>query len=199
MILKKEDLKPWQKQQWCIPEINAEYVWRMEEVLELYADPFDETKPVVCFDESPFQLISESRPSIPMKPGYPQRVDYEYGRQGTANMFLFLQPLGGWRHVKITPQRTKSDFACCMLDLVTVHFPRAEKIRVVLDNLNTHSPATLYEILPPQDARNIVRKIDFHYTPKHASWLNMAEIEFASLHKQCLESRYIWKHGIAPA
>lgn len=112
MILKKENLKPWQKQQWCIPAIDAEYVWRMEEVLELYADPLDETRPVICFDESPFQLIAESRPSIPMKPGQPQRIDYEYERRGTANMFLLLQPLGGWRHVKITPQRTKTDFAC---------------------------------------------------------------------------------------
>ncbi len=191
MILKKEDLKPWQKQQWCIPKIDANYVWRMEEVLELYADPFDETRPVVCFDESPFQLIGETRPSIPMEPGKPRRVDYEYERRGTANMFLFLQPLGGWRHIKITPRKTKADFACCMLDLATVHFPKAEKIRVVLDNLNTHSPSALYEILPPHEARKIVRRLDFQYTPKHASWLNMAEIEFSALHKQCLDGRYI--------
>lgn len=191
MILKKEDLKPWQKQQWCIPKIDADYVWRMEEVLELYADPLDKERPVVCFDESPFQLIGETHLSIPMKSGQPRRVDYEYERRGSANMFLFLQPLGGWRHVKITPQRTKTDFACCMLDLTTVHFPKAEKIRVVLDNLNTHSPSTLYEILPPREARSIVRRLDFHYTPKHASWMNMAEIEFSALHKQCLDGRYI--------
>lgn len=191
MILKEEDLKPWQKQEWCIPKINAEYVWRMEEVLELYTDPLDPMRPVICFDESPHQLIKESRPEISMKPGQPRRVDYEYERQGSANMFLFLQPLGGWRHIKITERRTKTDFACCMLDLATIHFPRATKIRVVLDNLNTHSPSTLYEILKPQDARDVVRRLEFYYTPKHASWLNMAEIEFSVLNKQCLNGRYI--------
>lgn len=191
MILNEEDLKPWQKQQWCIPETDADYIWRMEEILELYADPFDAMRPVICFDESPHQLIKESRLPIPMQPGQPLRVDYEYERQGTANMFLFLQPLAGWRHVKVTKQRKRNDFACCMLDLATVHFPNAEKIRIVLDNLNTHSPSTLYEIVSPKDARDIVRRLEFYYTPKHASWLNMAEIEFSALQKQCLGDRYI--------
>lgn len=190
LMLNKNDLKPWQKQEWCIPKIDAEYVWRMEDVLELYADPFDMMKPVVCFDETPCQLIEESRSSIPMKPGQPLRRDHEYRRRGTVNLFLFLEPLAGWRHVKVTEHRTRNDFACCMLDLATVHFPNADKIHVVLDNLNTHSPATLYEILPPQEARDIVRRLEFHYTPKHASWLNMAEIEFSTLRKQCLD-RYI--------
>lgn len=191
LMLKKNELKPWQKQEWCIPKIDAEYVWRMEEVLELYADPFDVSQPVVCFDETPHQLIEEARSSIPMKSGQPLREDYEYKRKGNVNIFLFLQPLAGWRHIKITERRTRSDFACCMLDLATVHFPNADKIRVVLDNLNTHSPSTLYEILSPREARDIVRRLDFYYTPKHASWLNMAEIEFSVLNKQCIGDRYI--------
>lgn len=190
LILKKNDLKPWQKQEWCIPKIDAEYIWRMEEILELYGDPLDAKKPVVCFDETPCQLIAESRPQIPMKPGQRRRVDSEYERRGTANLFMFVQPLAGWRHVKVTQRRTKNDFASCMIDLTTTHFPEAEKIRVVLDNLNTHSPATLYECLPPQEARSIVRRLDFQYTPKHASWLNMAEIEISVLSKQCL-NRYL--------
>ncbi|MGA8164217.1 MAG: IS630 family transposase [Waddliaceae bacterium] len=188
-------LKPWQKQEWCIPKIDAEYVWRMEDVLELYGDPFDESQPVICFDETPYQLIGETRPSIPMKLGQPLRQDYEYERHETTNIFLFVQPLVGWRHAKVTTQRTRSDFACCMLDLATVHFPNAAKIHVVLDNLNTHSPSTLYEILSPREAREIVRRLEFHYTPKHASWLNIAEIEFSVLHKQCLD-RYISSIGM---
>lgn len=191
LILKKNELKPWQKQEWCIPRINAEYVWRMEEILELYADPLDEKKPVVCFDETPQQLIAESRPSIPMLPGQPLRVDYEYKRMGTVNLFMFVQPRGGWRHVKITTRRTKLDFALCLKELVLDYFPNADRIRLVLDNLNTHSPATVYEILPPSEARKIVHKIDFQYTPKHASWLNMAEIEISVLNRQCLYNRYI--------
>jgi len=196
IMLKKNELKPWQKQEWCIPKIDAEYVWRMEDVLELYADPLDVEQPVICFDETPCQLIEESRPCVPMKPGQPIRQDYEYKRRGTVNMFLFVQPLAGWRHIKITNQRTRNDFACCMLDLATVHFPNARKIHVVLDNLNTHSPSTLYEILTPREARQIVRRLEFHYTPKHASWLNMAEIEFSVLRKQCLDNRYIPSIGL---
>ena len=163
----------------------------MEEILELYGDPLDAKNPVVCFDETPCQLIAESRPQIPIKPGQRLRVDYEYERKGTANLFMFVQPLDGWRHVKVTQRRTKNDFAACMIDLATIHFPDAEKIRVVLDNLNTHSPATLYEYLPPHEARCIVKRLDFQYTPKHASWLNMAEIEISVLTKQCLKDRYL--------
>src|ERR1700722_1437696 len=196
IMLKKNELKPWQKQEWCIPKIDAEYVWRMEDVLELYADPLDVEQPVICFDETPCQLIEESRPCVPMKPGQPIRQDYEYKRRGTVNMFLFVQPLAGWRHIKITNQRTRNDFFCCMLDLATVHFPNARKIHVVLDNLNTPSPSTLYEILTPREARQIVRRLEFHYTPKHASWLNMAEIEFSVLRKQCLDNRYIPSIGL---
>jgi transposase len=191
LILKKNDLKPWRKQEWCIPKIDAAYVWRMEEILELYGDPLDMSRPVVCFDETPYQLIAESRPSIAMKPGQSIKRDYEYVRKGTANLFMFIQPLDGWRHVKVTEHRTKNDFAECMIDLATIHFPKAEKIRVVMDNLNTHSPATLYEYLPAFEARNIVKRLDFQYTPKHASWLNMAEIEISVLNKECLNNRYL--------
>lgn len=191
IMLKKNDLKPWQQQQWCIPKIDADYVWRIEDVLELYADLFNVCEPVICFDETPYQLIEETRSFIPMKPGRLLRQDYEYKRKGTANIFLFYQHLAGWRHVKVTERRTRSEFACCMLDLATVHFPNADKIHVVLDNLNTHLPSTLYEILSPYEAREIVRKLEFHYTPKHASWLNMAEIEFSVLLKQCFDNRCI--------
>jgi hypothetical protein len=191
LILKKNDLKPWKKQEWCIPKIDAAYVWRMEEILELYGDPLDMSRPVICFDETPYQLIAESRPSIAMKTGQLVKRDYEYVRKGTANLFMFVQPLDGWRHVKVTEHRTKNDFAECMIDLATIHFPKAEKIRIVVDNLNTHSPATLYEYLPAFEARDIVKRLDFQYTPKHASWLNMAEIEISVLNKECLNNRYL--------
>lgn len=178
------------RQKWCIPTIiGAEFVWRMEDILDLYAEPYDPHYPVVCFDEVPYQLISEKQKSLPLQPGKPQRYDYEYCREGTCNLFLFLQPLAGWRHIKITSQRTKQDFAYCMQDLVDVHLPAAEKIRVVLDNLNIHTPAALYETFAPEQARRLVRKLEFHYTPKHSSWLNMAEVEISVLYQQCLDRR----------
>jgi hypothetical protein len=161
----------------------------MEDVLDLYAEDFDPLRPVVCFDELPYQLVAETRLPLPMQPGKPIRYDYEYRRNGTCNLFMFFQPLAGWRHVEVTEQRTKQDFAHQMKDLVDVHFPEVEVIRVVLDNLNTHSPAALYEVFEPQEARRIVRKLEFHYTPKHGSWLNMAEIEISVLDRQCLDRR----------
>jgi len=161
----------------------------MEDVLELYAEPEDPRRPRVCFDECPYQLISEVQQPLPLKPGRAQRYDYEYKREGTCNLFLFLRPHRGWRHVEVTERRTKQDFAQCMKDLVDVHFPEAEVIRVVLDNLNTHTPAALYQAFEPTEARRIVRKLEFHYTPKHGSWLNMAEIELAVLSSQCLDRR----------
>lgn len=161
----------------------------MEDLLDLYAEDFDPLRPVVCFDELPYQLVAETRLPLPMQPGKPMRYDYEYRRNGTCNLFMFFQPLAGWRHVEVTEQRTKRDFAYQMRDLVDVHFPQAEVIRVVLDNLNTHSPAALYEVFEPQEARRIVRKLEFHYTPKHGSWLNMAEIEISVLDRQCLDRR----------
>jgi hypothetical protein len=161
----------------------------MEDVLEVYALPDDPTQPVVCFDECSKQLVSETRTPIPAEPGQPLRYDYEYQRQGVANMFMVFAPLQNWRHVDVTERRTKADFAYCMRDLVDVHFPDATCIRVVLDNLNTHTPASLYTVFPPEEARRIVAKLDFHYTPKHGSWLNMAEIELSVLAGQCLDRR----------
>jgi len=161
----------------------------MEDLLDLYAEDFDPLRPVVCFDELPYQLVAETCLPLPMQPGKPLRYDYEYRRNGTCNLFMFFQPLAGWRHVEVTEQRTKRDFAYRMKDLVDAHFPQAEVIRVVMDNLNTHSPAALYEVFEPQEARRIVRKLEFHYTPKHGSWLNMAEIEISVLDRQCLDRR----------
>jgi hypothetical protein len=161
----------------------------MEDVLDLYAEPSDPQYPVVCFDESPYQLVSEVRQPLPVHPGQPARYDYEYRREGACNLFMFFEPLQGWRHVKVTDRRTAQDFAYCMQDLVDVHFPQATVISVVLDNLNTHTPAALYATFPPAEACRILRKLDFHYTPKHGSWLNMAEIEFAVVSTQCLDRR----------
>ena len=161
----------------------------MEDVLDVYAEPYDSTRPQICFDERPVQLLGETYAPIPMKKGHVHRYDYQYEREGTANLFMMVQPLSGWRMVKTTKRRTKLDFAACMKDLVDVHFPEAEVIRVVLDNLNTHNPSSLYEAFAPQEARRILRKLDFHYTPKHGSWLNMAEIEISVLSRQCLQQR----------
>lgn len=161
----------------------------MEDVLDLYAEPEDAKRPRVCFDECPYQLISETRQPLPGKPGRPQRYDYEYKREGTCNLFMLVQPHVGWRHVKVTKRRTKADFAQCMKDLVDLHFPDADLIRVILDNLNTHTPAALYQAFEPAEARRIIRKLEFHHTPKHGSWLNMAEIEFSVLTGQCLDRR----------
>ena len=161
----------------------------MEEVLDLYAEPEDPRYPQVCFDESPVQLTSETRHPLPARPGHPACYDSEYKREGTANLFLFVQPLRGWRHVNVTHRRTKQDFAQQMRLLVDDYFPTAERIRLVLDNLNTHTPAALYGVLPPREARRITRKLELHYTPKHGSWLNMAECELAVLAGQCLDRR----------
>lgn len=161
----------------------------MEDVLDLYAEPFDPARPVVGFDETSKQLVAETRLPLPRGPGIPERVDYEYERRGTANLFLLCQPLGGWRHVEVTDHRTKHDFAEQMRALADRHFPDAELIRVVLDNLNTHTPAALYEAFEPAEARRILRKLEFHYTPIHGSWLNMAELEFSMLSRQCLGRR----------
>jgi DDE superfamily endonuclease len=161
----------------------------MEDVLDLYAEPYDPQYPVVCFDESPYQLVSEVRQPVLAAPGHPVRYDYEYRREGICNLFMFVQPLRGWRHVKVTDRRTAQDFAHCMQELVDSHFPQATLISVVLDNLNTHTPAALYETFAPAEARRLLQKLDFRYTPKHGSWLNRAEMEFAVLSTQCLNRR----------
>jgi transposase len=182
-------LKPWLEKMWCIPEVNAEFVARMEDLLALYAEPPDERRPVVCFDETPRQLIGEERIPIRAEPGKRARADYEYVRNGTANVFMFADVNRPWRHAKVTDQRTSIDFAECMRDLVDEHYPEAERIRVVLDNLSTHSPAALYERFAPAEARRILSRIEFHFTPKHASWLNMVEIEIGVMVGQCLSRR----------
>lgn len=161
----------------------------MEDVLEVYALPFDPAYPQVCFDERPVQLLGEVYAPLPAEPGQVRRYDYEYQRNGTANLFVMCQPLAGWREVKVTETRQKVDFAHCMKDLVDVHFREAERIRVVLDNLNTHTAGALYEAFQPDEARRILRKLEFHYTPKHGSWLNMAEIEISILSRQVLKQR----------
>jgi hypothetical protein len=161
----------------------------MEEVLELYAEPYDAKRPKVNFDETSKQLINETRQPLPAQPGRVQRFDYEYEREGTRNLFLFTEPQAGWRHVNVTNQRTMIDFAHQMKWLVDEAYPQAAVIRVVMDNLNTHKAASLYEAFAPEEARRIVKKLEFHYTPKHGSWLNMAEIELSVLQRQCLNRR----------
>lgn len=161
----------------------------MEDLLEWSAEPYDAFYPVVCFDESPYQLVSETRQPLPLAPGRPARYDDEYRREGTCHVFMCFQPLAGWRHVEVTARRTAQDFAHRMQALVEEYFPQAELISVVLDNLNTHTSAALYETFPPAEARRLVRKLDFRDTPKHASWLNMAEREFAVVDGQCLDRR----------
>ena len=156
--------------------MSADFVAHMEDVLDLYAEPYDPQRPVVCFDESSTQLLSDARPPLPVKPGRPKRQDYEYRREGTRNLFLACDPLAGWRHVDITERRTKEDFAQQMRWLVDEAYPDVPVIRLVLDNLNTHRVASLYETFPPEEARCIAKRLEFHYTPKHGSWLNMAEI-----------------------
>jgi hypothetical protein len=174
-------LKPWQTQAWCIPTPSGEFVAAMEHLLDLYEQPYDPKRPKVCFDESSKQLIEETRAPLPARPGQVQRVDYEYQRNGTRNLFLFFEPLAGWRHVAVTEQRTSRDFADQMRWLAEVVYPQAEHIDVILDNLNTHKPAALYETFPPEEANRLLRRLVFHYTPRHGSWLNMAEIEFSIL------------------
>ena len=169
--LAENDLKPWRKDMWCIPQVDAEYVARMEDVLDLYAEPPDPKRPVVCFDESPIQLIGEVRSPIPAKPGQLERCDCEYRRNGTANLFVFLDVHRPWRKVKVTTSRAAVDFAVCMRELAEVHLPAAERIRVVLDNLSTHSAGALYQTFPPDEARRVLRRLEFHYVPKHARWL----------------------------
>ncbi len=161
----------------------------MEDILDLYAEPYDPRRPVVCFDERPYQLRRNKQAPLPMEPGRPWREDYGYKRQGNCNLFLTFQPLTGWRHVEVTERRTSEDFAQQMKWLEDEAFPEAEVIRVVLDNLNTHTPAALYQTFPPEEARRLTRKLDFHYTPKHGSWLNMAEIAYSVLTRQCLNRR----------
>ncbi len=187
--LAENGLKPWRKDMWCIPQVDGEYVARMEDVLDLYAEAPDPKRPVVCFDESPVQLIGEVRQPIPAAPGQLERYDYEYRRNGTVNLFVILDVHRPWRKIKLTERRAAEDYAQCMRELVDIQYPDAEYIRVVQDNLSTHSAGALYQAFPPAEARRILRRLEFHYTPKHASWLNMVEIEIGVLRGQCLDRR----------
>jgi hypothetical protein len=161
----------------------------MEEVLDVYTQPHDPQMPLVCLDETSKQLVSETRTPLPMKPGRPERADYEYERNGVANLFMLFAPLEGFRHVEVTDRRTAIDYAHILKDLSDVHFPHARKIVLVQDNLNTHAKASLYEAFAPAEARRLAERFEWHYTPKHGSWLNMAESELGVLASQCLDRR----------
>jgi len=187
--LDDNDLKPWQQKMWCIANIDGEYIARMEDLLDLYAEPHDPKRPVVCFDESPIQLIGEVRVPIVPKPGKRYRYDSEYKRNGTANLFVMVDANRSWRKVKVTERRANEDFAICMRDLVDLDYPDADKVRVVMDNLSTHTASAVYQTFPAAEARRILRHLEFRYTPKHASWLNMAEIEIGVMRRQCLDRR----------
>ena len=186
----KNDLKPWLQKQWVIPpQANAEFVCAMEDVLEVYKRPHDPERPVVCLDETSKQLIGETRTPIPAAPGRPERIDYEYERHGTANLFMLFEPLAGWRHVEVTDRRTAVDFATVLRDLSDRYYPQAQKVVLVMDNLNTHKLASLYEAFAPEEARRLAERFEIHYTPKHGSWLDMAETELSVLARQCLKRR----------
>lgn len=181
-------MKPWQVESWCIAKVGADFVWRMEEVLDTYAEPYDSEYPVVCFDEKSYQLLDHITEPLPPAPGIPARVDYEYKRCGTANLFIAFEPLTGQRKVTVTERRGNQDFAAQMQAL-HLRYPHAKKIRLVLDQLSTHTPSALYEYLPPDEANLLKRRFEWIYTPKHASWLNMAEMEWSVLERQCLGQR----------
>ncbi|HII80978.1 MAG TPA: IS630 family transposase [Methanosarcina sp.] len=188
-ILKKNEIKPWQRKEWVIPpEQNSSFVANMEMVLDVYKRPFDPRNPVICMDESPKQLIAETRIPVPCSPGKPARYDYEYKRCGMCNIFLACEPLTGKRMVKITERKTKRDWAYFLEEIAT-HQENADTITLIMDNLNTHIPGSLYEVFPPAKAKTLWDRFEFVYTPKHGSWLNMAEIELNVLTGQCLKRR----------
>ena len=175
---------------WCLPaEANGEFVYHMEDVLEVYQRPYDPQQPVVCMDETSKQLVGEVAQPLALQPGRPACYDYEYTREGVSNLFMFFEPLAGRRFVTATERRTKIDWADAVRDLVDPHYPQAERITLVMDNLNTHSLGSLYEAFAPAEAQRIARRLDIHHTPKHGSWLNMAEIELGILSRQCLDRR----------
>lgn len=183
-------MKPWRKQMWCIPpEQDAEFVCAMENVLEVYHRPYDPKRPVVCMDETSKQLVKETRVPQPAAPGRVTRFDYEYERNGTANVFMLVEPLRGWRKANITDRRTRVDWAEQIKELVDVHYSRASKVTLVMDNLNTHHVSSLYEAFAPAEARRLIDKLEVVYTPKHGSWLNIAEIELGVLNRQCTGAR----------
>jgi hypothetical protein len=171
----------------------------MEDILDVYHRPYDPLRPLVCLDEASKQLLSDIREPLPPEPGWPKRVDSEYRRNATANLFMLFEPLGGHRRVKVTDRRTKRDFAQVIRELVDMHYPHVEKIVLVMDQLNTHTPGSLYEAFEPSEAKRLADRIEIHYTPKHGSWLNMAEIEFSVLARQCLNERMDDKDSLSRA
>ena len=178
------------KEQWCLPpEQDADFVCAMEDVLDVYHRPYDAKRPLIALDESNKQLIGETKQPVPAEPGQPERFDYEYVRNGTANLFMISEPLLGWRAVQVTERRTAKDFAEVVRWLAEEVHPEAEKLVLVMDNLNTHKVASLYEAFPPEQARRIAERLEIHHTPKHGSWLNVAEIELSVLSRQCLNRR----------
>jgi hypothetical protein len=189
---KKTQLKPHLKTCWCIPpHQNGAFVAAMEDVLAVYARPYDKNRPAVCMDEKPYQLLGLSRNSIPAEPGAPEREDYEYIRNGTCSIFIFTEPLAGWRYAQAFPRRTKRDWAGRVQWLLNEQYPEAEKVVLVMDNLNTHTVSSLYETFPPEEAFRLASRLEIHYTPKHGSWLNIAEIELSAMAAQCLGQRRI--------
>jgi hypothetical protein len=188
--LQANELKPWLKKEWCIPPgQSGEFVCHMEDILEVYHRPVNPKRPLVCLDELPYQLISETRIPLPLQPGQTECRDYEYKREGVANIFMVFAPLLGQRCTRVTKRRTRKDWAYLVRDIVDVLFPDAEVVVLVLDNLNTHVGGALYEAFPPAEARRILGRLEIHYTPKHGSWLNMAETELSVLSRQCLDRR----------
>jgi hypothetical protein len=183
-------LKPHLVKMWCIPpQANAEFVWRMEEILSVYKLPYDPQRPLVCMDESSKQLVAEVRPPEGVAPGKVARADYEYERKGACNLFMFFEPLWGWRRVWVTAQRRRVEWACCVKALLEENYPQADKVLLVCDNLNTHTGGALYEAFPARQAKALCERLEFHPTPKHGSWLNMAETELGVLASQCLDRR----------
>lgn len=175
---------------WCIPpKQNADFVAHMEDILEVYALSYDPEIPLICMDEKPYQLLAEELESLPMKHRQPVKEDYKYVRCGVSNIFVFTEPLGGWRHVSVTARRTKVDWALSVRELLEVYYPKAKRIRMVMDNLNTHGISSLYEAFPADVALNLAKRLEIHYTPKHGSWLNVAEIELSVMSSQCLKRR----------
>lgn len=187
----KNELKPWLKKPFCIPpEANAEFVYHMEDVLEVYHRPYDRRVPKICMDEGSKQLLAHTRKPIEMEAGEAERVDYEYERKGVCSVFLAMEPETGACQVQVSKRRTKADWAKFLREIIDVHYPQAEKIVLVMDNLNTHTPSSFYEVFDPVEARRLTEKLEIHYTPKHGSWLNMAEIELSILARQCLSERF---------
>ncbi len=186
---KENALKPWQKKMWCVGKMNADYIAQMEHILDLYARPENPAEPVVNFDEAMKQLVADITPTTAVKPGQSARMDYEYKRVSVANIFMFFDRHRGWRKAKATPNKKSEDFAQCMKELVDEHYPDTYKIHVVMDNYSTHKPGSLYKAFKPAEALRILNRLEFHYTPKHASWLNMVEIEIGNMNQQCLDRR----------